>query len=58
MPIGSGVHERAMIKAVIDSGYRGPIGILDHRLDLDAEVALQANLRGLEKVLDDLRKSR
>ena len=34
-----------------DSGYHGPIGILDHREDTDAEVSLRANLDGLKKLL-------
>jgi len=55
LPIGQGGHDRAMIRAVLESGYRGPIGILDHRPEVDAEVALRQNLRGLEKTLNTLR---
>jgi hypothetical protein len=50
VPIGSGEHERAMIEIVRKSGYTGPIGILDHRSDLDAEQSLRANLEGLERL--------
>ncbi len=54
LPIGEGKHEAAMIRAVIASGYDGPVGILDHRSEVDAEVALRANLAGLEAVLTNL----
>ena len=36
------------------SGYAGPIGILGHRDDMDAEVALQQNLDGLKKLLQQM----
>ena len=41
----------AMIR---DSGYRGPIGILDHRPELDAKKSLQENLDGLKTLLEKL----
>ena len=52
--IGKGQHEREMIKAVVASGYQGPIGILDHRPELDAEESLNENLTGLAKIVDEL----
>jgi hypothetical protein len=39
---------------VRDSGYRGPIGILDHRPEIDAETSLRQNLDGLRKLLVDM----
>ena len=39
-----------MLQIVLDSGYDGPIGILDHRSDVDAEKSLRENLEGLEKL--------
>ena len=48
LALGRGEHEAAMIRAVIGSGYDGPIGILDHQNQLDAKVALEQNLAGLE----------
>jgi hypothetical protein len=48
LPVGKGDLERDMLRVVIESGYRGPIGILGHREDEDAEVALRQNLEGLE----------
>lgn len=54
LPIGQGEHDVAMLKIIAESGYAGPIGILDHRGDVDAEEALRANLDGLKKVLKEL----
>jgi hypothetical protein len=55
--IGQGQHERRMIEAVIASGYQGPIGILDHRSELDAEESLKENLTGLAELVDELLKT-
>lgn len=54
LPIGSGQHEAAMVRVVRESGYRGPIGILDHRSELDAELSLRQNLEGLAGLLKEL----
>jgi hypothetical protein len=56
LPIGAGKHEQQMIGAVQQSGYTGPIGILDHRSDLDSEQALQLNIDGLRELLMGSRK--
>lgn len=53
LPIGSGKHEREMMELVVSHGYHGPIGILDHRSDLDARQALDENLQGLERMVSD-----
>lgn len=55
MTIGTGEHERRMIDVVRSSGYRGAIGVLDHRNELDAEKSLRANLEGLERVVTESR---
>jgi len=54
LPIGSGIHEKQMLRIVEASGYNGPIGILDHRMAIDAEQSLRENLAGLEKVVASL----
>jgi len=51
LQLGRGQHEAAMIATIRKSGYSGPIGILDHRNDTDAEIALKENLEGLKKIL-------
>jgi imidazolonepropionase-like amidohydrolase len=48
--LGEGAHERQMLEYVRDSGYRGPIGILDHRPETDTEISLRANLEGLKRL--------
>ncbi|MCG6158256.1 hypothetical protein [Rubinisphaera margarita] len=55
--IGKGQHEFEMIRVVVEAGYDGPIGILDHRSELDARESLQENLEGLEQVRTKLAAS-
>ncbi len=55
LPIGSGQHDRQLLQIIQDSGYSGPIGILDHRSDIDAELSLQQNLSGLQKAVAGLK---
>jgi len=57
LPLGQGRHEKAMLRTLIDSDYDGPIGILDHRHDTDAKLALEANLKGLETLREQLAAS-
>ncbi|MEQ9410127.1 MAG: TIM barrel protein [Fuerstiella sp.] len=54
LPVGSGQHERQMLALLRDSGYSGPVGILDHRSELDAEESLRANLNGLRALRGNL----
>lgn len=49
LPIGKGTFDRQMLQWLAESGYQGPVGILDHREALDAEMSLSENLRGLEQ---------
>jgi sugar phosphate isomerase/epimerase len=51
LPIGGGDRELEMLKVIQRSRYRGPIGILGHREELDAEEALRLNLDGLKKLV-------
>jgi hypothetical protein len=54
LPLGQGQHELALLNTIRQSGYRGAIGILDHRSVIDTEVALRENLDGLKKILKQL----
>lgn len=54
IPIGSGLYETDMIKAVIASGYDGPIGILGHMRNQDVAETLRNNLAGLRTTLQTL----
>jgi sugar phosphate isomerase/epimerase len=47
LPFGSGTHERAMLQAVLDSGFAGPFGVLGHVEDADVREVLEGNLKGL-----------
>jgi sugar phosphate isomerase/epimerase len=50
LPIGEGDSELGMLRIIHRSRYRGPIGILGHRTEMDAEEALRLNLEGLRKL--------
>ncbi len=54
LPLAQGDQEFAMIRTVIDSGYDGPIGILDHRSETDTELTLRDNLDGLAWLLKEI----
>jgi sugar phosphate isomerase/epimerase len=54
LPIGEGDREQEMIRVLARSGYRGPVGILNHRTEIDAEAGLKQNLEGLRKVVRQL----
>jgi sugar phosphate isomerase/epimerase len=49
LPVGSGDEELAMLRVVRDSGWFGPVGVLNHTDD-DAEPRLKGNLEGLAKL--------
>lgn len=55
--IGKGKYEKEMIAEVIRSGYDGPIGILNHREQLDAREGLLENIDGLARLLKELDES-
>jgi len=42
-----------LLKTIRDSGWRGPIGILNHTEE-DAEARLQENLNGLDRLVGQL----
>jgi hypothetical protein len=46
--LGAGDRELGMMRIIRDSGWRGPVGIIDHRPETDSEITLKDNLRGLE----------
>jgi sugar phosphate isomerase/epimerase len=54
LPLGDGDRELGMLQIIRQSKYRGPIGILDHRSELDAEESLGQNLAGLQKLLGQM----
>ena len=54
LALGKGEHDEEMLKVLIESGYDGPIGILDHQNQLDAEKSLLSNLKGLSTLRQKL----
>ena len=52
--VGAGDQELPMLKIVRNSGWRGPIGILNHRPETDSEEILRKNLAGLAKLEKEL----
>ncbi len=52
--LGKGKHEKAMLQTLLNSGYQGPVGIIDHRPELDARESLLENLNGLHDLKPDL----
>lgn len=53
LTLGQGEHDARMLQTVIESGYDGPIGILDHQSHLDAALVLEDNLQGLNWLLQE-----
>ncbi len=53
LPIGQGNLDLELLRTIRDSGWRGPIGILNHT-DADAETRLRDNLNGLGRLIDEL----
>ncbi len=47
---GTGKHEHDLLKAFLDAGYDGPIGVLGHREDKDVKDMLVQNLQQYFKV--------
>lgn len=54
LPLGTGERDREILRMVGESGYGGPIGIIDHRPEIDAEISLSENLAGMKAVLADI----
>lgn len=53
LPLGQGDQDLRLLKSIRDSGYRGPIGILNHTNE-DAEARLKDNLDGLDWLVAQL----
>ena len=53
LPLGQGEFDLQLLKAIRDSGWRGPLGILNHT-DEDAEARLRDNLEGLDWLLGQM----
>jgi sugar phosphate isomerase/epimerase len=49
LPIGQGSRDREILQIIQASGYKGPLGVLNHTEE-DAEVRLRENLDGLRRL--------
>jgi hypothetical protein len=49
LPLGQGEFDAQILQEIWDSGWRGPVGILNHT-DEDAETRLRQNLEGLARL--------
>ena len=54
LPIGQGTRDLEILKVIEKSGWRGPVGILNHT-DEDAEQRLRDNIEGLAWLVAQLR---
>lgn len=54
--LGEGDRELEMMRIIELSGWRGPVGIIDHREETDSEVTLRNNLLGLNWLRKELVK--
>lgn len=54
LPLGCGERDLEMLRIIAESGWRGPVGILNHT-DEDAEGRLLDNLEGLDWLVEQLR---
>jgi len=51
LALGQGDYEVDMLRVVKESGYVGPIGVIDHVKKIDPEVNLRNNLKALKGIL-------
>ena len=55
LPLGAGTEDLRLLRIIAESGWRGPIGIIDHRPETDSEETLRENLEGLVKLRSGLK---
>ena len=53
-PFGTHDADLGTLRAILDAGYEGPVGILDHHFESDMESRLGQSLEGLERLLEKL----
>jgi putative heme-binding domain-containing protein len=53
--LGKGKYDTPLLQTLQDSGYKGRVGIIDHRPELDAGESLLENLDGLRKIRTELK---
>jgi len=53
IPLGQGDLDLKLLRIIRDSGWRGPLGLLNHT-DEDAQTRLQDNLTGFDQLVAQL----
>jgi hypothetical protein len=43
-----------MIRIIAESGYQGPVGVINEDSDPDAEIGLSMNMGGVKKIVQHL----
>ncbi len=56
--VGDGDVEGGMIRILLNNGYDGPVGIINHDENRDAREGLLKQMRGLDHVLRELEEHR
>lgn len=56
--LAEGSLELSMMRIIQASGWRGRIGVLNHRTDVDAAEGLRRNLAGLDRLAGELRAAK
>ena len=56
LPLGTGDQELEMLRVLQASGWRGVVGIIDHKQETDSEVTLKENLQGLQWLRSELQR--
>lgn len=54
VPVGQGNIEEKMMRIIMDSNYKGPIGIINENFAPDAADGLEMNMIGIKKILKSL----
>ncbi len=58
LTVGEGDEELRLLRIIDASGWRGAVGVLNHRTEVDAEIGLARNLAGLDRLVAQLHPSR
>ncbi len=58
LTLGQGDRELGLIRIIQASGWRGLVGVLNHRTEVDAEVGLRENIAGLERLAGKLKAAK
>ena len=54
LPLSAGDQELGLMRFIQESGWSGPVGIIDHRLDQAQDITLADNMRGLDWLAQEI----